>query len=48
MSAPFFLCLVGCVIYAAYAAHRRNLERTPAPYHLMHGPRSGCVECEGK
>ena len=48
MNAPFFLCLMACIGCAVYAAYRRNLERTPAPYHLMHGPNDGCVECEGK
>lgn len=48
MSAPFFVCLVGCVVYAVYAAYRRNLERPAAEYHLFHGPASKCVECESK
>lgn len=49
-NAPVIVCLVMCIGFAVYARYRRNLEAAPSftEFHLMHGPRSGCVECEGK
>lgn len=48
MNAPFILCFVACIAAGFYALYLRNLERTEAEYHLMHGPADGCIECEGK
>lgn len=49
MNASFIICLVACIGLGVYAAYLRNIERAePGPYHLMHGPKSNCVECEGK
>jgi hypothetical protein len=47
MNAPFVVCLVAWIGLGIYALYLRNLER-PGVYHLMHGPDSNCVECEGK
>lgn len=46
MSWPILACLVLCVgfgvaIPAAIRADRRD-------YHLMHGPDSGCLDCQDK
>ncbi len=41
------LLLIGFGV-AALRARRLDLADDYAEYHLMHGPRSGCVECEGK
>lgn len=47
MNAPFVVCLVACIGLGVYALYVRGLDRWDE-YHLMHGPASGCVECEDK
>jgi len=44
----FFVLVLAFVIVAGPPIYRRarRLDRLDA-YHLMHGPTSGCVECEG-
>jgi hypothetical protein len=46
-SIGFILCLVLAVAFGVAIAPARRLDRLD-DYHLMHGPDSGCVECEGK
>ena len=48
MNAPVIICLVACIFAGVYSLYLRNLERTPAAYHLMHGPNDGCIDCESK
>lgn len=48
MSIPFFICVLACVGCGVYAAYRNNLERNWSEYHIAHGPRSGCVDCQDK
>lgn len=50
MNAPFMVCLVLCIGFGVEAVRRWRLDRAAAiePYHLMHGPKSGCIECEDK
>ena len=48
MNAPVIVCLVACIAAAMYALYLRNLERVPAEYHIYHGPKSGCADCESK
>ncbi|MFS0715515.1 hypothetical protein ABC337_04785 [Arthrobacter sp. 1P04PC] len=45
----FFMLVFAAVIFGAvvYIPRAIRLDRIDA-YHLMHGPSSGCVECEGK
>lgn len=44
MNAPVIVLLVACVLSAVWSFRERNLDA----YHLLHGPDSGCVECEDK
>jgi len=51
MNAPFLICLVMCIGFGVESVRRWRLDRAPQPiepYHLMHGPKSGCIECSGK
>lgn len=43
-------CIVLCVFFGVASLRRWRSDRAakPAPYHLMHGPKDGCWECEGK
>lgn len=47
MSTPLLICLVLCIGFGVAALRAIRLDRADE-YHLMHGPASGCVECEGK
>ncbi|CAH0232314.1 hypothetical protein SRABI26_02680 [Arthrobacter sp. Bi26] len=47
MNASFIVCLVACIGLGVYALYLRNLDRADE-YHLLHGPASDCIECEGK
>lgn len=47
MNAPFLICLMLCIGFGVYALYARGLDRADE-YHRMHGPASGCAECEGK
>jgi hypothetical protein len=47
MNAPFLVCFVLCIGFAVAAVRAIRLDRADE-YHLMHGPNSGCVECEDK
>lgn len=49
MNWTHLLGLVLCIGFAVgipWALDRDRLD--VAEYHLMHGPNTGCVECEGK
>lgn len=46
MTWPVLICLVLCVGFGVAIPWARRADR--AEYHLMHGPNSGCVECEDK
>jgi hypothetical protein len=51
MNGAFVLCLVLCIGFGVEAVRRWRLDRAqaePEPYHLYHGPKSGCIECEDK
>lgn len=51
MNAPFLICLVLCIGFGMEALRRRRLDRadTPrTPYHIYHGPDSGCPDCSDK
>ena len=43
-------CIVLCVFFGVASLRRLGLKREadPAPYHLMHGPKDDCRECEDK
>jgi len=47
MSWPTLLCVVLAAVFATLSLRALALDRADE-YHLMHGPTSGCVECEGK
>ncbi|WP_168709304.1 hypothetical protein [Arthrobacter sp. PAMC25564] len=48
----FFILVLAATIFGAivYIPRAIRLDRADAyaEFHLMHGPRSGCVDCEGK
>lgn len=46
-NAAFLVCFVACIGLGVYALYAHRLDRMDE-YHLMHGPASNCVECEGK
>lgn len=51
MNAPFIVCLVLCIGFGVESVRRLRLDRAPQPidpYHLLHGPNDGCLECEAK
>lgn len=50
MTAPFLVCLVLCVWFGVESVRQWRLDRAaePGPYHLMHGPKSGCLDCSDK
>lgn len=51
MNAPFLICLVLCIGFGMESLRRRRLDRaveSRTPYHLYHGPDSGCPDCEDK
>lgn len=52
MNAPFLVCLIMCIGFGVESVRRWRLDRarnTPrTPYHLYHGPKSGCPDCEDK
>ena len=43
-------CIVLCVFFGVESLRRLRSDREakPAPYHLMHGPKDDCWECEDK
>ena len=42
------LLILAAAVFAAVAIpYARRLDRADE-FHLMHGPQSGCIECEGK
>lgn len=41
------LCIVLASSFGVFALYARRLDRID-DYHLLHGPASGCIECEGK
>lgn len=50
MNAPFIVCFVLCIGFGIAALYFNHLDRMDAAedYHLMHGPNSGCADCESK
>lgn len=51
MNAPFIVCLVLCIGFGIESVRRLRLDRAPhprTPYHLYHGPNSGCPDCVDK
>lgn len=51
INGSFVLCLVLFIGFGMEIRRRRNLKRADqprTPYHLYHGPKSGCPDCEDK
>lgn len=51
MNVSFLICLVLCIGFGMEALRRRRLDHAGTvrdQYHIYHGPKSGCPDCEGK
>ena len=52
INGSFLVCLVFFIGFGMEILRRRRLDQartTPrTPYHLYHGPKSGCPDCEDK
>lgn len=47
MNWSFLICLILAIGFAVAIPWARRADRADE-YHLMHGPDTGCIECEGK
>jgi len=47
MNWTHFVVIIMMIGFAVAIPYARRLDRADE-FHVMHGPRSGCVECEGK
>lgn len=51
MSPAFLVCLVLCIGFGMEALRSHRIDRANQPrdqYHLYHGPKSGCTDCQDK
>lgn len=54
MNALFLICLILCIAAGVAAVRADRMDRAEREWgdirewHLLHGPDSGCVECEAK